>query len=102
MLLNSRGVWLKVAVFKEEKLDWRLTKMPHFKRHIGIDYSGAETADSSCKGLRVFMAEGSGTPVHVQPRKYRRRRRFPMDDCGVDCTRRSKNRPSAAALLPLA
>jgi hypothetical protein len=24
-----------------------------FERSIGIDYSGAETADSSCKGLRV-------------------------------------------------
>lgn len=25
------------------------------------------TPESSCKGLRVFMAEGSGTPVQVQP-----------------------------------
>lgn len=25
--------------------------MPHFNRYIGIDYFGAETADSSCKGL---------------------------------------------------
>lgn len=24
-----------------------------FERYIGNDYSGAETADSSCKGLRV-------------------------------------------------
>ncbi len=30
--------------------------MPKFARYIGIAYSGAETADSSCKGLRVFMA----------------------------------------------
>ena len=36
--------------------------MPHFVCYIGIDYSGAETAESSCKGLRVYMAEGSGTP----------------------------------------
>ena len=36
--------------------------MPQFKRYIGIDYSGAETADSSCKGIRVYMAEGTGTP----------------------------------------
>jgi hypothetical protein len=28
--------------------------MSPFARYIGIDYSGAETADSSCKGLRVF------------------------------------------------
>ena len=24
--------------------------MPQFNRYVGIDYSGAETADSSCKG----------------------------------------------------
>jgi hypothetical protein len=41
--------------------------MPHFSRYIGIDYSGAETADSSCKGLCVYMAEGSGSPEQVQP-----------------------------------
>jgi len=78
------------------------TQMPIFRRYIGIDYSGAVTPESSCRGLRVYVAEGSGTAKPVQPRMCRRRRRFPMDDCGVDCTRRSKNRPSAAALLPLA
>jgi hypothetical protein len=41
--------------------------MPHFARYIGIDYSGAETAESSCKGLRVYVAVGSGTPEQVQP-----------------------------------
>jgi len=40
---------------------------PAFERYIGIDYSGAETAGSSCKGIRVYMAEGSGTPEQVQP-----------------------------------
>jgi hypothetical protein len=41
-------------------------RMPQFARYIGIDYySGAETADSSCKGLRVFMAEGTGEPMQV-------------------------------------
>jgi hypothetical protein len=34
---------------------------PRFNCYIGIDYSGAETADSSCRGLRVYAAEGSGT-----------------------------------------
>ena len=52
--------------------------MPQFNRYIGIDYSGAETADSSCKGIRVFMAEGSGEPIQVQPppspRRYWTRR----------------------------
>jgi hypothetical protein len=42
--------------------------MPHFTRYIGVDYSGAETADSSCKGLRVYVAEGSGTPEPVHLR----------------------------------
>ena len=41
--------------------------MPQFNRYIGIDYSGAVTADSSCKGLRVYVAEGSGDPIQVQP-----------------------------------
>ena len=52
--------------------------MPYFTRYIGVDYSGAETADSSCKGIRVFMAEGSGKPAQVQPppspRRYWTRR----------------------------
>jgi hypothetical protein len=52
--------------------------MPQFGRYIGIDYSGAEPADSSCKGLRVFVADGSGEPMQVQPppspRRYWTRR----------------------------
>ena len=31
---------------------------PNFARHIGIDYSGAETPTASLKGLRVYMAIG--------------------------------------------
>lgn len=52
--------------------------MPHFHRYIGTDYSGAETADSSCKGIRIFMADGSGEPAQVlpspSPRRYWTRR----------------------------
>jgi hypothetical protein len=52
--------------------------MPQFARYIGIDYSGAVTPESSCKGLRVFVAEGSGTAIQVQlpssPRRYWTRR----------------------------
>ena len=48
--------------------------MPTFARHIGIDYSGAETPNASLKGLRVYLAEGDARPVEVQPppspRKY--------------------------------
>jgi hypothetical protein len=48
--------------------------MPAFTRHIGIDYSGAETPAASLKGLRVYLAEGNTPPVEVppppSPRKY--------------------------------
>ena len=56
----------------------RRCELAQFSRYIGIDYSGAETPDSSCKGLRVYMAEGFGTPEPVQPppspRRYWTRR----------------------------
>lgn len=32
--------------------------MSAFSRYIGIDYSGAETPESSLKGLRVYCAVG--------------------------------------------
>lgn len=38
-----------------------------FQRTIGIDYSGAETADSSLTGLRVYMTEGGGPAIEVPP-----------------------------------
>lgn len=51
---------------------------PAFHRYIGVDYSGAETADSSLKGLRVYQAERDSRAVEVQPppspRKYWTRR----------------------------
>jgi len=51
--------------------------MPAFTRYIGIDYSGAETANAGLKGLRVYLAEGSHPPLEVTPvsgRKYWTRR----------------------------
>jgi hypothetical protein len=33
-----------------------------FIRHIGIDYSGAQTPTASLKGLRVYLAEGYAPP----------------------------------------
>jgi hypothetical protein len=49
-----------------------------FGRYIGIDYSGAETADSSLKGLRVYEAARESAPVEAEPppgpRKYWTRR----------------------------
>ena len=44
-----------------------------FNRYIGVDYSGAETADSSCKGIRVYVAEGSDEPEQIQPPPSQRR-----------------------------
>jgi hypothetical protein len=38
-----------------------------FERYIGIDYSGAETCESSLKGLRVFMADRASEPREVAP-----------------------------------
>jgi hypothetical protein len=51
-----------------------MVALPTFARHIGIDYSGAETPIASLKGLRVYLAEGAASPIEVQPppspRKY--------------------------------
>ncbi|HYG97597.1 MAG TPA: C-terminal helicase domain-containing protein, partial [Terriglobales bacterium] len=52
--------------------------MPLFDRYIGIDYSGAETAESSLSGLRVYLATDSNEPREElpppSPRKYWTRR----------------------------
>jgi len=39
----------------------------HFRRHVGIDYSGAETAFSALAGLRVFAADGAAEASEVRP-----------------------------------
>jgi hypothetical protein len=53
-------------------------KTPIFNRYVGIDYSGAQTPDSSLKGLRVYQATPKELPVEVAPppskRKYWTRR----------------------------
>jgi hypothetical protein len=60
--------------------------MTQFKRYIGIDYSGAETPESSCKGLRVFVARATGDPEPVlpppSPRRYWTRRGLAEWLCG--------------------
>jgi len=52
--------------------------MNTFKRYIGIDYSGAETSESSLSGLRVYIASANELPIEVKPppstRKYWTRR----------------------------
>jgi hypothetical protein len=49
-----------------------------FSRYIGIDYSGAKTADDSLKGLRIYQATTKELPEEVTPppgkRKYWTRR----------------------------
>jgi hypothetical protein len=54
---------------------------PTFERYIGIDYSGAETPESSLKGLRVYAADRLNLCV-LQPKvnwrnptNYRRQRK---------------------------
>lgn len=38
-----------------------------FGRFVGVDYSGAQTAESSLKGLRVYLARGESEPAEVPP-----------------------------------
>lgn len=49
-----------------------------FRRFIGVDYSGAETADASLKGLRVYQAhdneEAFEVPPPIGPKRYWTRR----------------------------
>jgi hypothetical protein len=72
--------------------------MAQFERYIGIDYSGAETADSSLPGLRVYVSALSETPQEQMPppgaRKYWTRR-------GVAqwlCTELSKDTPTLVGI----
>ena len=44
-----------------------------FERYVGIDYSGAETATSSLKGLRVYVAERESPPEEVPPPPSRKK-----------------------------
>lgn len=41
--------------------------MPAFARFVGIDYSGAQTPESSLAGLRIYVAEAGAAPVEVPP-----------------------------------
>jgi len=54
------------------------TRCLNFGRYIGIDYSGAATAESSLKEIRVYTAGSSAEPEEVLPlsgpRKYWSRR----------------------------
>ena len=45
-----------------------------FERYVGVDYSGAQTPESSLKGLRVYVSDRKGPPREIppppSPRKY--------------------------------
>lgn len=41
--------------------------MPIFQRYVGIDYSGAASASTPLRGLRLFMAEGEQSPQEILP-----------------------------------
>ena len=44
--------------------------MSQFERYIGVDYSGAETAESSLKGLRVYATKQNEEPHEVPPQVH--------------------------------
>jgi hypothetical protein len=44
---------------------------PAFSSYIGIDYSGAQTADAELTGLRVYLGGGVATPIEVRPHLHR-------------------------------
>lgn len=50
-----------------------MSDSPVFARYIGIDYSGAKTADSSLKGLRAYIAQGDAPAEEVLPPPSRRK-----------------------------
>ncbi len=60
-----------------------------FDQYIGIDYSGAQTPSSSLKGLRVYQADRTSSPVEVQPppsaRRYWTRRELAEWLCDELC-----------------
>jgi hypothetical protein len=88
-----------------EELDQRASRrpnkiagyMPAFARHIGIDYSGAQTPTASLKGLRVYLAEGDAPPAEIprppSPKKYWTRRG--IAEWLVEWPRRRKLRASS-------
>lgn len=57
--------------------------MPAFERHIGIDYSGAQTPTSSLKGLRIYLAQGDAPAEAVfQPATQNPRPSTSVGDSG--------------------
>lgn len=44
-----------------------MTIYPSFTHYIGVDYSGAQTADTGLKGLRVYSATLQEEPIEVLP-----------------------------------
>jgi len=44
-----------------------LSPSPQFSRYLGIDYSGAATADTPLTGLRVYRADRSNEPIEIRP-----------------------------------
>ena len=74
-----------------------------FIRHIGINYSGAQTPTASLKGLRVLMTEGDRPPAEVlpppSPRKYSTRRGMAGRDSAL-CRWATETARCASHVLP--
>ena len=54
-------------MFRESQRESGQEVKAAFNRYIGIDYSGAETCDSSLKGLRVYAANPLNEATEVAP-----------------------------------
>lgn len=50
--------------------------MTRFARYLGIDYSGAQTADRGLRGLRVYSATPDSAPVEISPPPPRGRSKY--------------------------
>jgi hypothetical protein len=73
--------------------------MPHFQRYIGIDYSGAETPDSSRKGLRLPLGKSPRAPCSGRRKPGRTVRWFkvvrtPRGGFGLGCRWRYGDAPA--------
>lgn len=70
------------ATVTRAQLQLRWNMSAAFERYIGIDYSGAETCESSLKGLRVYMADRATEPREV-PRSSSTVMRCTIKSCSV-------------------
>lgn len=57
--------------------------MPHFQRYIGIDYSGAETAEARLKALQPIVKDIGDIKDIKDGREGRERRALAVSAAGI-------------------